>query len=198
MENIEREMLEKARKVRPHASYFEWPNKQTKELGVVRALLESAREDARLAFREIQLGDPDPPDAIGTRADGARAAIEVTELIDEEVTAHNVRVARETEGLEVIERLKGRVERVWEEAEFVAAIDERLRAKDGKTLQGGPFAQYIVAMQTDEAMLTPADAAGWLAGRTFTGMKQITDAYLLFSHRPDVDGCPHIRLNVGP
>jgi len=60
----------------------------------------------------------------------------------------------------------------------------RLRDKDGKTLQAGPFSDYVVVLHTDEAMLTHFEANEWLREYTFSGMRQTTEAYLLFSYDP--------------
>ena len=92
MDDINRELREKLRRIRPHANFFEWPDKVTKELDVVRTLLGAAEADEVLAaVCEVRPG-PNPPDAIGTREDGALIAIEATELVDQEVLEHNVRV----------------------------------------------------------------------------------------------------------
>jgi hypothetical protein len=100
----------------------------------------------------------------------------------------------ETIGRDPFERMKRLKQRVWGEADFVAAIEDCLREKDAKTLNGKPFAEYVVAIHTDEPLLTCADAEGWLRDHAFVGMRQVTGAYLLFSY----DGCgyPYIRLSV--
>jgi hypothetical protein len=193
----EREFLEKARKIRPHAGFFDWPVKETKEVGVVKTLLDSVPADDPLAgVREIRPCKPDPPDVIGARGDGALVALEVTELVDQAATAHNVRAARETVGQDPLERMRHTVHRDWDETGLVAAVDALLREKDGKTLNGGPFEEYVVVLHTDEFALDHAEAEQWLRGHTFGGLRQITGAYLLFSYVPD-KGFPHIRLSVG-
>jgi hypothetical protein len=153
--------------IRPHASFFKWTSRQkeTEELGVVESV------GGALAFRAVCPGQPDPPDAVGEREDGSLVAIEVTELVDEQVAGHNVKAVRHGRSHETVHR-------VWDEPGLVAAVEERLKAKDGVTLNGGPFAEYVVALHTDEMMLTHADAEAWLGGHTFTGMRQVTEAYL--------------------
>jgi len=191
MDDVERGLIEKAKKIRPHASFFDWPDKVTKELGVVRALIETVGDV--LDFRAVRPG-ADPPDAVGERNNGTFEAIEVTELVDEAVTGRNVRSMRETVGQDPIERMKGLVQREWNEAGLVAAVEERLKAKDGVTLKGGPFEKYMVVLHTDEPLLMHADVERWLRDHTFAGMLQVTDAYLLFSY--DGEGYPYIRLHM--
>jgi len=115
--------------------------------------------------------------------------------VDQEVTAHNVRAARKTVGQDPLERMRHTVYRDWDGAGLVAAVEALLREKDGKTLHGGPFAEYLVVLHTDDYMLDHAEAEEWLRGHTFGGLRQVTGAYLLFSYVPAIDGCPHIRLN---
>jgi len=66
--------------------------------------------------------------------------------------------------------------------------------KDDKELKGGEFSQYVVVLHTNETALMHADASGWLQGHVFAGMRQVTEAYVLFSH--DGKGYPCIRLKV--
>src|SRR6267142_1056309 len=169
MDDIERELRHNMKKVRPHASFFDGPNKGTKELGIVQDLLKTVGQP--LEFRAVRRG-PDPPDAVGERETEGLAAIEVTELVDQKVAAHNVQAMRQGRAGDVVQR-------VWDEASLVAAVEERLRVKDGVNLKGGPYGEYVVALHTDEATLTHAEAETWLRGHEFTGMRQITDAYLL-------------------
>ena len=182
----ERALRKAARRIRPLDSYFDWPTKPTKELGVVRQIIESVGEP--LTFRAVHPGVPNStPDFIGERPDGTLVAIEVTELLDRKLMNKNVTAIK-----------KGRPEKVrfraWEGSDLIAAIDERLKAKDGKELKGGEFPQYVVVLHTDEKMLAHADAEGWLQDQTFAGMRQVTEAYVLFSY--DGKGYPYIRLRV--
>jgi len=103
-----------ARRIRPHASFFKWVyrGKQTEEMGVVRTLVEAV--GPALDFRSLRPGEPDPPDVEGVRQDGVLVAIEVMELVDEEVTRHNVRVMRETVGQDPLERMQRLKQRVWD------------------------------------------------------------------------------------
>jgi hypothetical protein len=96
-----------------------------------------------------------------------------------------------------IERGKRRLMRVWDEPGLVTALDARLREKDGKELKDGKFARYVVALHTDEDMLDHDEAERWLRGHSFIGLRQVTDAYLLFSYIPAINGYPFIRLTVG-
>jgi len=118
----ERALRKAVKGIRPHASYFKWTNRQkeTEELGVVKTLIAGlAAGDPLSTLRDLRPGRPDPPDVIGTREDGMLIALEVTELVDQEVTAHNVRAARNTVGLDPLERIRHTLYRDWDEAGFL-------------------------------------------------------------------------------
>lgn len=195
-DDIARWLAAGLKKARPYASFFDWPNKETKELGVVRQLLESMGDSGPLRLREVRPGRPDPPDAVGTQEDGTLAAVEVTELVDPEAIRRNVSAARNSRSSDPIEQMKDRVVRIWDRPDLISAVEERLRAKDEVTLMGGPFERYVVVLHTDEPMLSVTDAQRWLAAHTFAGMSQITDAFLLMSYDPTTDGYPIISLGV--
>src|SRR5258705_2478552 len=138
------------KKVRPYASFFKWTNKVTEELGIARTLIDSA--GGALPLSDLLPGG-DPSDVECVRLDGARVAIEVTELTDEEAMSHNAPMMRKTVGQDPLERMKQTKVRDWDKAGFLEAVEERLRAKDAVTLKGEPFEEYVVLLHTDEPML---------------------------------------------
>jgi uncharacterized protein len=83
-------VLEDQQKTRPYADFFNWSDKQPKELDVVDCLLQAIHEcEGRNWIKEIEPG-PDvnfPPDVIGITYENTRVAFEVTELIDKETDA---------------------------------------------------------------------------------------------------------------
>jgi len=79
----ERTLRKAARRVRPLGSHFDWPTKATKELGIVRELIESVGEP--LTFRAVRPGLPDQaPDTIGERPDSRQEAHEQERDRDQE------------------------------------------------------------------------------------------------------------------
>ena len=189
-DTTEQTLREAVKKIRPHASFFKWTNKETEELGVVQILIEAV-ESPPLEFRRVRPGTPDPPDVVGEREDGSEVAIEVTELVDEEVTGRNVRAVRKGRAHEAVYR-------EWDRPALLAAIEERLKAKDSVKLHGGPYDDYVVALHTDEMALTHAEAESWLAGHTFVGLEKVTSAYLLFSYDGATQRYPYVLLSVAP
>jgi hypothetical protein len=171
----ERALRRIARHIRPYSSFFKWAPRQkaVEEVGVARTLVEAVG-GSPLDFVELLPQAPDPPDVVGVRPDGRRAAMELAELIDEEAVSRSIPALKEGHIQEVVHYK-------WDQPTLITAIAVLLDEKDKKKLLGGPYAEYIVLLYTDEYLLTYADARQWLEGHTFTGINQATSAYLLFS-----------------
>jgi hypothetical protein len=165
---------------RQYASFFEWPEKQGKELGVAEEFLESMNAEFSLGLSELRLQCPDPPDLTCIDAKGGRVAIEIAEVVCEEA------VRRTAQGQEVL--------RVWRHGDLTSSISALLHRKDAKVFHGGPFCQTYVCLFTDEPMLTLQAAREELVGSRFGPFKQITGAFLLFSYQPGTQNYPVIKL----
>jgi hypothetical protein len=126
---------------------------------------------------------PDPPDCVCLNAENGKVAIEVVEVVDQQAVHLN------EQGHSVY--------RVWNEGELAGHIGELLRRKDTKLYHGGPYAETIVCLFTDETMLVPDNVARELAEESFGPFKQLTGAILLFSY--GVGGKPgyaHVPLCI--
>jgi hypothetical protein len=111
-------------------------------------------------------------------------AIEVTELVDGTAAA--------------LARHQDHVWARWNRVRFLNALEERLRSKDSKELQDGPYDEYIVLIHSDEPMLDATQVEECLAGHHFPAPAQILRAYLLLSYDPHCRGYPYARLQLGP
>ena len=61
------------RRSKGYASFFDWPDKPIKELGIVRDLLDSIETDGgNHGIVKLHHHRPDPPDCVGTSANGER------------------------------------------------------------------------------------------------------------------------------
>jgi hypothetical protein len=175
-----RRALELLKKGRQYASFFEWTDKEGKELGVAQEFVKALNAEMGLALSSPRLQRPDPPDAICTSAAGERVAVEIAELVTEEA------VRRTAMGEDLL--------RVWRPGDVSSAVSGLLLRKDEKTFHGGPFGQLYVCLFTDEPMLTIDAAREELAAVKFGPFRQITDAFLLFSYDPGTRTYPVIRL----
>jgi len=170
-------------KMRKYASFFDWPDKSIKERGVVNNLFSSMRKAGCCQYSNVAIAEHDPPDCIATDEEGNTVGIEVSELVDEEA------VRRNQQGKDVY--------RLWDADSVIDHIQQILLNKDGKPYQGGPYAKLILVIHTDEPEITPECYIPIIQQHTFAGMRQIDEAYLLFSYipAPAMPDYPFIRLN---
>jgi hypothetical protein len=167
---------------RKYASWFEWPEKELKELGVVRELLASIASLGTHDLREPKANRPDPPDCVCLGTGGRRVAVEVAEVVCERAAELNA------QGHDVY--------RDWRQGELEAHIRRLLHEKDTKQFHGGPYAETLVCLFTDEPVLSRDFAARELAQVRFGPLQQITGAYLLFSYDPGTQRYPVLELAI--
>jgi hypothetical protein len=166
--------------MRRYASFFEWYDKGTKELGVAETLVGALAAAGEAGLHSAIEFTPDPPDCVCRDANGNLIAIEVAEVVCE----HAARLV--AHGRDVY--------RSWRPGELEARVARELSDKDSKVFHGGPYRQTICCLFTDEPALSPEEAANELAAATFGPFKQLTSAYLVFSYSPGDKTCPFIRL----
>lgn len=177
-QDIER-LSEIIARTREYASFFEWPEKDRKELGVVEELV-SGLNGLGHGLRNLRVQRPDPPDCVCEDQNGKPVAIEVAEIVCEEATRLNAQGHH--------------VYRAWRPGDLGAAVSGRLGEKDTKTVHGGPFATIAVCLFTDEPALTLDFAKRDLTSVSFGPYKQITAGYLLFSYDPGSKSYPLLPL----
>lgn len=171
------------RKQRPYAGFFHWPERAIAEWGIANAFSEAAASEEGFPLRELESKEPgeDPPDCEGIDAQGRRIAIEVTELVDGDAIAR----ARRT---------GSNVWSTWNEPKIRAVLDHLLTEKDSKTLQGGPYDEYLVLIHTDEPALTFEQIKAAVVEHSFPRLRQIRRAYVLLSYDPQHCGYPYVKL----
>ena len=202
MNEIEKKRIE--RSLKRGSSFFEWPDKQIKELGVVKELLRSMESRGEAKYSNPVSFPDDPPDCVVCDREGREVAVEVTELVSSKAIKKN-------QG----KKLEDRVYRDWKPNEVVAEINAIIQNKDGKTFNGGPYARTILVIFTDEVALISGrfEYARLLPEQSFGPVKQIDEVYLLFSpvgrayscsqeeepfYDPAFDeGYPYIKLSLG-
>jgi hypothetical protein len=180
-QDVER-LLQVAAQTRPYASFFEWPDKEQKELGIVEELIVSLNARAGWTLSNLRSQRPDPPDCVCEAAGGKVVAVEVSEIVCELAASANARGER--------------VYRSWRPGELTDSIRTRLEEKDKKTFHGGPYNSIVACLFTDEPALTYEAALKELASQSFGPLRQISAAYLLFSYDPGTKGYPLIALRL--
>jgi hypothetical protein len=184
--HISRLIKEAAAKDRGYASFFEWPDKDQKEVGVALTLFESLLAKEALNYKNLRargLGN-DPPDCEAIAPDGQRIGIEVTELVDPK-GIKNAKAGRRYDWA------------TWDQAKLESHLVSRVTAKDHPTtLQGGPYQRYWLVIHCDEPELEYERVQILLNDWPGAATTLIDDAFLLFSYDPRYDLCPYIRLPV--
>ena len=183
-------MLAARAKARGYADFFGWAtDRDLEEVNVVEMLFASMQADGVLemsGLRSRGRGN-DPPDCEAVDLAGCRVAIEVTELVD---------------GKAIRAFKSGATDAVshWDRDRFVEAMSSHLAQKDRRffKLKGAPYeGGYVVVVFTDEPMLPATRVESWLAGYAFSGLSQVTRAFLLLSYDPDLGRCPYFSLTIG-
>ena len=168
---------------RKYAHFFEWPDKQVKERGIVECLLESMQLNGEIPFRNLRRG-PSPnqaPDCIAEDNTGETIAIEVTEFVSSKAIEMNQ---------------KGKdVYRNWKPDEVLNELQKIITKKDEVTYFGGPFYKIVLVIHTDELVLDHEAYSTILSEARFETQK-IDEVFFLFSYRPQVETYPYVRLKV--
>jgi len=178
---------------RAYASFRTGGTKEQIELDAVTDLIESMQARGMSRYQNPRSRLEDPPDCAANNLDGQPVAIEVTELVSEAAVAMNEAARSGRAQFPALDRM---VIARWDEMLFIAHLDSVLTRKDQKTLIGGPYAEYVVLVHTDEPLLVRSTVEMWLSNRTFGPYHQITRAYFLFSYEPG-NGYPFIELALG-
>ncbi|MEW6116752.1 MAG: hypothetical protein AB1553_07620 [Nitrospirota bacterium] len=168
---------------RKYAAFFEWPDKQSKECGIVQCLLESMENHGLAPFTGLRPG-PSPnhaPDCIAEDKSGETVAIEVTEFVSRKA-------------IEMNQRGKN-VYHYWKPDEVINEVKKIITQKDGVTYRGGPYSKIVLVIHTDEIALDHETYSTVLSGAAFEA-QTIDGAFFLFSYRPQVKSYPHVQLNL--
>jgi len=173
---------------RGYAEFFTWPpDRDLEEAGVLESLVESMNLDGIPFYSALKCRgrSNDPPDCEGVDANGARVAIEITELVD----GAAIRAAKMT----------GRKYdfREWTKEAFLSELANRIDAKDARYpyLKEPPYpGGYIVVVHTDEPLLSRSTAQSYLAGHRFPRPTHMSRALLLLSYDLVIQRCPYFEL----
>ncbi|MBK8157776.1 MAG: hypothetical protein IPK59_02935 [Rhodospirillaceae bacterium] len=191
-------MREARSKARGYADFFQWPNRDIEELGVLQELaktLESVGSNFLSGLRSRGRGF-DPPDCEATDTSGRRVAVELTELVDQaalEATVANRRNDRE-----------GQLDAPyfwaeWDIGKFEREVGKRLIGKHNRfdQLQDGPYpGGYVVVLYTDEPALSRILVKGYAAQVNFAGVSSISRAFIVLSYDSDIEMYPAIELAI--
>jgi hypothetical protein len=186
-----RMVLEASPKMRPYAGFWDWPDRQIKELGVVDCLLQAIRErEGRDWIKEIEPGPSVylPPDVIGITKTGTRVAFEVTELVDESMCAMSIDQNIRCQSLNWHN---------WQPEEMINRLESRLAEKGLIDFGKGNFESIVLVIHADEPQISLDQCGPAIVARQFIRRGQINEAYLIFAPRPMSAIYPYFRLSFG-
>jgi hypothetical protein len=167
---------------RKYANFFEWPHKNTKELGIVKCLIESLEKEGCHSYSDLQSNTPDPPDCVAKDKSGRLVGIEVSELVD----LKTVNDAQHNKAFP----------RYWDKEEVANGIQSIIFKKGQKKIHGGPYSSTILIIFTDETFIDPNDLIPYLKEFKFQKIVQFDDIYLLFSYDPRIHRYPYLKLKT--
>ena len=176
------ELIEIIKRQRKHAGFFEWPQKDTKELGVVKCLIESLGKAGCNSYSDPRSSMNDPPDCIARDDSGKLVGIEISELVD----LKTVRDAQHNKANP----------KYWDKQEVIDRTQSIILEKDQKKFHGGPYSSIILVIFTDETFLDSDDVIPYLKQHEFEKTNQIDEIYLLFSYDPRYHTYPFWKLRT--
>ena len=212
------ERLEKIRRSlqRGYATHFEGPKDTPEERFIVEKFIVQEFLHSMKSRGEEKYFDPirppssgDPPDCVVSDRGGNPVAVEVTEFVSRKAIERNWRIKSDPQ-----KTWQDSIYRRWEPNEVIEEIKRITQKKDGKTFKGGPYAEKILLIFTDEDALISGrfEYAKLLSEQSFGPVKQIDEVYFLFSYvgntHPDYqhddplydarfdEGYPYIKLSL--
>jgi hypothetical protein len=181
------DILTTLKRLRKYASYFEWTDKQRKELGVVEELIKAMELSGEKRFHSPRYGPSanHAPDCVAVNQNGELVAIEVCELVSGKAIQCNIG-AKDAKDMVYCDWLP---EHVTEE------VSKILIKKDNVNYIEGPYSNIVVVIHSDEMVVLHNTCADALESRIYEKPKVINEAYFLFSYDPGFKFCPYVKLN---
>ena len=176
------ELKDIIKKQRKYASWFEWPDKQIKEKGIIGKLFASMEQSGGCPYYNLRCSKKDPPDCIAEDEGGNLVGIEVTELVYEPAVRLNEKGEK--------------VYALWNKEEVLSGLRQKLLEKDKKSFHGGPFAKLILVIHTAEPEIISEDYFTSLKDHVFPQTSQITESYFLYPYNPNIKRYPFAKLSI--
>jgi len=179
------ESMRKARSLpRKHANFFNWHDKETKELAICSEFVQFLINEHGESFDSIDLGD-DPPDCVA-KFEENEVAIEIVELVDQNAIEVQIRLNKEYSSQEP-----------WTTARMMKHLNKLIQQKDNpseKQQLKKVYSRYIVLIHTDEPELMVGDFDRLFKKGAIQSTELVNEAYLLFSYDSAIKGYPLRKL----
>jgi len=167
------ESMRKARALpRKHANFFNWHDKETKELAICSEFIQYLVNEQGESFDSIDLGG-DPPDCVA-KSGGNEVAIEIVELVDQHAIEAQIRLNQVT-----------LTQEPWTTVRLMTHLNKLIQQKDNPSAKNKLkkiYSRYIVLIHTDEPALMVVDFDRLFKKVDLKLTELITEAYILFSY----------------
>jgi hypothetical protein len=161
--------------------FFEAPTKKLKELSVSEEWLITYGVEHGYDEKSLVACNDQWPNCEVKMDSGELCGIEVTELVDQECIERNEK--------------NQNVYRRWNDDEIVETIERRLKNKNIKS-HGGKYQKLIVLIHTDEVEITFDIGNKVIEAYTFSGLKNINEAFLVYSYEPTYQQYPVTTIKL--
>ncbi|WP_339670763.1 hypothetical protein [Dasania marina] len=179
------ESMRKARALpRKHANFFNWHDKEAKELAICSELIQYLVDEYGERFDSIVLGG-DPPDCIVV-SDGQEVAIEIVELVDQAAIEKQIRSKHTYPD-----------QAPWTSQRLTDHLNDLIQQKDNPSEKESlkkSYPRYITLIHTDEPELMAADFDRLFIKKSIKATDLVSEVYLIFSYDPGIEGYPVRRL----
>lgn len=182
MNDFVNDIVKAINKLRKYASFWEWSDKSTKELEIINNLLDSMVLNGIRRYSNPQSVKDNWPDCTVDES-GHSVAVEVTELVDEEI------IKRCQRG-EMVYRL-------WTDEGIVDKIKERIIEKDRKCFHGKLYNKVILVIHTDEPELIASRLFPVIIRGKFPFLRNIKEVFVICSYDPTYKGYPYHQISLG-
>ena len=193
-----------ANKRREHVSFFDGPDKRSKERGIAREFLQQLERQFGISWRLPESDDlpasipHDPPDVVVLGPDGELIGLELVEVVIQEAIEAQVRAsARRSQGERWTpdDRAYMAISLECGTDAALQALDEQVRKKEvaAASYQGQVFSMYVLLVHCAEPWLDRAQLAGALGRHDWPPTTGIGEAYLLLDYHPQ-EGYPLFHL----
>ncbi|MDX1508247.1 MAG: hypothetical protein R3358_08200 [Woeseiaceae bacterium] len=185
VDEVRKVIADLKRKPRRHANWFEWLDKQGKELGIAQEFVVALERVAGPVAEHVKLGD-DPPDIAISLQNGGQISLEITELVNQEAIEAQLSGSADY-SRQIFD---------WDDQKIVSRITKRVREKEMKCrAMASGDSKLALLLHTDEPILSEKDVQEAIQKLGPIESDVFNEIWLIFSYDPKTSSFPLIRLD---
>lgn len=170
---------------RKHANFFNWHDKQTKELEIATYLARHLTDQEGIVITTLKASDSDPPDCLLLTEDST-IAVEIVELVDDAAIE-----------MQIKQKLLYPEQEAWTTERLMSNLNKIIGKKDNPHSKNHliqKYPRYILLIHTDEPELSFIEFGNLFQREKLLNTVLISEVYVLFSYHPDMGTCPVRQL----